>query len=251
MVKIEALEQKIAGLETQVQDAAALQAQVKAKDMALQSRLGNEVTDLQSLPPQAWGLLWQVYFERKKEWQFVSPDGKRSKNDKFGNKWSLHRIPSDLAGFEDIADALSVNNSDDVIVLHCVPNTGAYDIACVDIDKHVAAHREAQKQIHVLKEAIANCRGNQEKIGRLQLDLDHQEEVARKSAIGFQQCKAVIENAIERFYAIPIASFESMDLYGMDIHCRTATIKLQKKHQVLPNYTPAEQLVPSGNGEDY
>lgn len=186
------------------------------------------------------------YFHRDKQYSFVGLDSRRSKLDKYGNKWSLDNR-KDLIGIETLANAYGYDPEnppyEDYILLHCQPNQGAYDIACVDLEKAQEAYRKAQSKVIQYDGLIEEFRGKQDQVEKLARERDVEVDAKNAAATLFHQCKAVIENAVQRFYLVPIDSFERMDLYGMPVHCQELTLTPQKKHLALPVVTIQEPVV--------
>ena len=209
-----------------------------------------------SLPPVAWGLLWAEYFTRTKEYQFVGFDARRTRGDKHGNSWSLEPLPN-LTGLSDehtemftaLAESFGYDAYDppkaDYILLRCQPQKGAYDIAIQNLEKAQETHRRARKAAWAAAAQINSARANgaQNLLEQYQKDLDYHDQVAKEAAQVYQECKATIENAVQRFYLVPMASFERMDLYGMPIQCQTATVLPQKRHRELGTYDPPQEAV--------
>lgn len=232
-----------------------LKADNAAKDLALSAKLGTMVDgNADAIPDVAWGLLWAEYFHRTKQYQFVAMEARRSRGDRYGNKWSLEPLPN-LDGLEgetyNILYGLSETFGYDphnppvkeFLFLKCEPNRGAFDMACVQIEKYQAEYREASRMVYVLKQAIedAQVRGNLPAAEKATREMEIQEEAKRDANRMYQECRSVIENAIQRFYLIPMEAFEKMDICGLPIKCVTATVAPQKKHLNLPEYTVQEE----------
>ncbi len=208
------------------------------------------------IPDVAWGLLWAKYFTYQKQFQFVGYDALRSRSDRYGNTWSLKPLPN-LQGLSDehremfigLAETFGYDPEnppkDDYILLHCHPQKGAYDIASQNIEKSQEAYRKAQKHVWDASKAIESARErNRPDLVDQAMRLHDEHKIdAEQAAKMFQECKAVIENAVQRFYLVPMEAFEKMDFYGMPIQCQPATILPQKRHQSLPEFEPPKDPV--------
>lgn len=194
------------------------------------------------------------YFHRTRQFNFLGMDSRRAKLDRYQNRWSLD-ARKDLLGLEVLAEAYGYDPAappvDAYILLHCEPNKGAYEIACVDIEKAQEAYRGATKQIAVLDPILKEHRrkGRQDKAVQIDREMDRHKEAKDKAAQRFQECRAVLDNAIQRFYLVPVDMFEKMDAYGMPLHCQSLTVVPQKKHQDLPDYQPASAGLLGPEGE--
>jgi hypothetical protein len=245
VTKIADLETEIAQLKGQTQADQGLRAQVAAKDQALGAKLGLDEQDMGRIPVQAWGLAYAEYFHRTKQYNFIGTDSKRAKLDRYANRWTLENR-RDLIGLESLAQAFGYDPENppyrDYILLKCEPNKGAYDVACVDIEKAQETYRVAGKQIAVLQgvQAEHSQKGRLEKAEAVGRDIDILKAQQEMSASRYNECRAVVENSLQRFYLIPIEHFQRMDEMGMALHCQSLTVVPQKRHAILPEYTPTQ-----------
>lgn len=145
-----------------------------------------------------------------------------------------------MEGLEELAEAFGYDPKnppgDDFIILHCHPDKGTYDIACIELEKAQKAHVDAEKRKITIEKnlQLARERNDQSTAASLGYDLAEAEELIKVSARKFTECKAIIEHAIQRFYLIGMDTFENMSEYGIPIKCQTVTLIPQKKHQDLP-----------------
>ena len=254
--KIATLEARVAELESEVQSDGTIRAQLDAKDRAIKAIEGIDGGDMGPLPINAWGLVLAEYFHRTKKYQFVSDESRRTIGDANGNSWSLKPLPN-LNGLSDehvemytaLAEAFGYDAyappKDDYILLHCLPRKGAYDIATQELEKAQETHRRARKAAWAAAAQINSARatGAQNLLEQHQKDLDYHEQVAKEAAQAYQERKAIIDNAVQRFYLIPMESLERMDHYGMRVQCQTATVLPQKRHRELGTYDPPQEAV--------
>lgn len=262
-MKIEDLQKRLAQYEagpTIREQIDTLEAQKGAAEMAL-AQAGSVGDDSHRWPGVAWLLVWQEYARRTQQFQFVGEQGLRSKTDPKGNSWSIQPMPN-LDGLDPvhremymaIADALGYDPLDPpkgYFLLHCQPNRGAYEIACVNIEKAQNATREAQKQYWVAEQAknAAMERGDRDKASKMDAEMDLHQEAILKAKREFAECQAVLDTAVQRFWLVSVEGLEGMERYSMELKCATAAVVPQKKHTNLPNWRPPEEArVPSADG---
>lgn len=219
--------------------------------MALEAKLGLTDDELSPIPDVAWGLLWMEYFHRTKQFQFVSTDGRRSKSDRNGNQWtieSIHDLSDNLSLVEALGYDPKTSRPDEFIVLKCFPSEGAYRMACDNIDRAQDAYLKAEKKRYQAAAAIQEARERNRPDLAATAERLHEDHRAESDAARtqFVQCKAVIENALQRYYMIPVEALENLWSYTLPIKCRTATVIPQKRHQNLPDYRPpTDDVVPA------
>jgi hypothetical protein len=246
--KIEALENENARLKSELATDTELRAQLAAKDQALGAKLGLTEDEIGPIPDVAWGLLWQEYFHRTGQFSFVALDGRRSKGDRNGNKWSIETL-NNLSDNLDLVEKLGydpeTSRPDEFILLKCFPSAGAYSIAEDEIDRARQAYLLADKNRYQAAQAVqeAQERNRPDLAATADRELERHKVAAEEARTKFVQCKAVIDNAVQRYYMIPVEALENLWSYTMPIKCRTATVIPQKRHQNLPNYMPPSDPV--------
>lgn len=232
-----------------------------AKDLTIGSGLGKLDVSVQKIPGIAWCLMMQEYAKRKGLFQFVSEHGLRPKVDPHGNTWSIKPVPRihglSEGAYQNALELASVFGYDpedppidDYMMLHCFPNRGSYEIAVTDIEKAQAESLSAQRQFRTADQAVKSAieRGRKDLADQAGRDRDHWNAINEAAQEKFHSCRAVIENAVERYYLIPIDAWENMYEYGMDLKCFQCTVPMQKKHQFLPRFEVQEPLIPSQTG---
>lgn len=193
----------------------------------------------------------------------LAPHALRSKSDQHGNRWSVQPLPiipdnaspEQIAHFASLGDALGYDAfnppTDDAYLVHCQPDRGMYEIACDDIEKAQKAHLKAQSALATATAAkeSAISRNRQDLVPALNTEIDAQQQALREAAKKFNECKAVIENAIQRYYIIWLEDFARFSEYAMPLKTHKATVMPQKRHQNLPVYEgPKEAVVPPQHG---
>lgn len=256
---VKKLEGQIAKLQEQLTES---DAKYAACESALKAKLGKNLNESITLPDVAWGLAWAEYFNRTKQFQFVGSYARSPKIDRHGNRWSLQSLPviDGISGdtydlLVQVAKDLGYDPhnppKDECFMLHCFPQAGSYDTACVELEKAADAHIQAQRMLVRLERDVndLNIRGALEAIPAAESRIRDCVADIESAKTKFAECKAVIEHAVQTFYLIRLDSFAMMDQYGIPINCAQATVVPQKKHQNLPDYVPTESHLISATGE--
>lgn len=202
----------------------------------------------------AWLLLSQEYAHRTRHFAFVSQFGRRSLTDKWGNRWSIEPLPT-INGISVDSDAFVIAAQvagqlgydphqppdEEFMCLRCMPDAGSYEIACDTVDR---AHNNfviVQRKLAQLRAAYAEAehRRRKDMLPGLQAEIGAHEEEARGHRKSFVEAKEIIENAVHRYFMIPMDAFDKMCQYGLELKCAQVTVLLQKKHKALPDYAGA------------
>jgi hypothetical protein len=257
--EIEALKAKIARIpeiEAQLADA---RAKAQAAGIAVKARLGSSFGEMEPIDGIGWGLCWAEYWRRTKQFQLLGPDSLRSKTDQHGCHWSIESFPriDDSIGephrseFLARAEALGYDPFDppkDAWLLHCEPSKGAYELAVIEIEKAQEASLRAQRALAqaVSARQAAIERGRQDLAQKADQEASEHEADILALQRKHSECKAVIENSIQRYYLVTIEGFERFEQYSMPLKCHKATVIPQKRHQSLPEYKgpQEEKLLP-------
>ena len=234
--------------------------QLQAKETALNARLGGTQGDIDPIGGIAWGLCFAEYQRRTKQFDMVAPHALRSKTDQHGNKWSIQTFPiippeERNEAAEALALALGYDPfdppTDTAWLLHCQPDKGSYDIAIGELEKSQNLHLKAQRKLMQAQTAMqeAMAKNRQDAALKASQEVDEAQAEVQSAIRKFQECKAVIENAIQRYYLITLEAFERFDEYQMPLKCHKADVIPQKRHQNLPDYTPQlEEYIPPADG---
>lgn len=126
-------------------------------------------------------------------------------------------------------------------MLQCLPDPGKYDVACVEIENAARQHLQLQRDLARARKELPQAESRSPEAGRAAKQEIKQIALSlNQAAEKFNECKAVIEAAIQKFYLIWMQSFEDMDFYGTPIVCCTATVLPQKRYEHLPEIAPME-----------
>lgn len=170
----------------------------------------------------------------------------RSKTDRHGNRWEVAAPPNatNMTGegrnlAVQVAEALGYDPFDppqDCFMLACFPNSGAYEVACAEIEKAQKNYQSELRQAYQLQAAhgSAVARNAGEQAAKILIELTDANARVDALKAKFYRAKAVVEHAVQRYYLIPMEAFEKMDSYGVPISCTTAGVVPQKKYQNLP-----------------
>ena len=211
----------------------------------------------------AWGLLWSEYNRRLKRFDMVAPHGLRSKSDENGCHWSVQTFPNLSDGMDEqqkeqivaLARALEYDAydppKDDAFLLHCQPDKGMYDIACGDIEKSQREYQRASREAAQAQGAVqaAMDRNRPDLAEKARTERDGHQAAADEARRRFDECKAVIESAVQRYYLIRMEDFERFSEFSMPLRTFRATIVPQKRHRELPKYEVKEQTPMPMSGE--